>query len=359
MVDVYKQLAKKLDEMPNGYPATESGVELKILKKIFTPDEAEIALKLKPIPETVETIAERLGKPVPKMQAILDIMARKGQIGSFKESAQRFYLLVPFVIGFAEASTLNRMTKEIAELIEEYMPDLVKTYMGFGPAEARVIPVSTEIPAELHVYRYEDIRRMIEEAKSFMVVECWCRKQKTVLGDPCKHTLENCLQLSNEEGEYDKYGEGKIITKEEALKVIKKAEEEGLIHCAYNVEAGQAFICACCTCSCGLLRGLREFKAPHALAKSDFVASIDQENCSACGVCADERCQMEAIVEEDGTYKVLAERCIGCGVCAPTCPTESIKLVRKPESERARPPADLMQLFLGKAASRGIEFKVD
>src|SRR5271157_1035002 len=84
MNDVYQQLAKKLDEMPNGYPATESGVELKILRKIFTPDEAEFWLKLKPIPETAEAIAERLGAPLGEIQSKLDNMVLRGEIASAK-----------------------------------------------------------------------------------------------------------------------------------------------------------------------------------------------------------------------------------------------------------------------------------
>lgn len=99
MTDVYKRLAQKLDDLPQGYPATESGIELKILQKIFAPDEAEMALTIKPIPETVEAIAERLGKPVPEMQAILDDMVEKGQIGSFKLFGQQMYMFFPFVIG--------------------------------------------------------------------------------------------------------------------------------------------------------------------------------------------------------------------------------------------------------------------
>ena len=130
--------------------------------------------------------------------------------------------------------------------------------------------------------------------------------------------------------------------------------EEGLVHVTYNIENGQIFICNCCTCCCGLLRSVKEFNAPYLLAKSHFTAAIDRESCSACGVCADERCPMNAIVEEDGEYAVLNERCIGCGVCVSSCPTESIKLERKPESEHDKPPANLMDWNLKRAAEHRI-----
>jgi Pyruvate/2-oxoacid:ferredoxin oxidoreductase delta subunit len=358
MADVYKRLAKKLDELPNGYPETESGIELKILQKIFSPEEAEMALQIKPIPETVEVIAERLGKPVPDMQAILDDMAKKGQIGAFKMFDQQLFMFFPFAIGIYEFQ-LNRMDKDLAHMVEEYAPNLAKSLGGAAPALTRVVPVSTEIKADLLVHRYEDVRRLIGEAKSYQLLECICRKERALEGRPCKHSSEVCLGISPEEGAFEKYPLGKVISKEEALRVIDKAEDEGLVHCTYNVQEGQMFICNCCDCCCGILRGVKEFKAPHMLAKSHFIAAIDQETCVQCGVCADERCPMEAIVEKEGVYEVLADRCIGCGVCAPTCPEEAITLVRKPETEHEEPPANLIEWNVQRAANRGIDLKLE
>ncbi|RJP16175.1 MAG: 4Fe-4S ferredoxin [Candidatus Abyssobacteria bacterium SURF_5] len=358
MTDVYKRLAKRLDDLPNGYPATESGVELKILEKIFTPDEAEMALKLRPMPETVEAIAERLGKPVPEMQKTLDNMVEKGQIGSFKMFGQQMYMLFPFVIGIYEFQ-LYRLDKELTVLFEQYAPLLVKKVGDYAPAVARVVPVSTEIKQDLHVHRYEDMALMISEAKSFCVQDCICRKEQKLEGHQCKHTFEICLSFSTEENAFDRYPSGRVINREEALQVMKKAEEEGLVHCTYNVEEGQVFVCNCCSCCCGILRGVKQYKAPYILAKSNFVAVIDQDSCASCGVCADERCPMDAIVETDGSYSVISERCIGCGVCTPTCPTESIRLERRPEAEQDQPPSNLMEWNMKRAASRGIEIKID
>jgi Na+-translocating ferredoxin:NAD+ oxidoreductase subunit B len=357
MADVYKRLAQKLDEMPNGYPATESGIELKILRKIFTPEEAGMALQIKPIPETVETIASRLGKTVPEMQPVLDAMVEKGHIGTFKLFGQQMYMFFPFVIGIYEFQ-VNRLDKELSAMFEEYLPQLSKTLGGYAPAVMRVVPVSTEIKADLLVHRYEDIRRLIDESKSFQVADCICRKEREAEGHPCSHTKEICLGMSPEEGAYDKFAFGRIISKEEALRLLEKAEQEGLVHCTYNVAEGNPWICNCCACCCGILRGVKEYDAPHMLVRSNFMAAIDTENCVACGVCADERCPMDAIVEEGGVYRVLAERCIGCGVCTPTCPTDSIKLISRPEAERDIPPSDPIDWNVKRAVNRGIEIKM-
>jgi Fe-S-cluster-containing hydrogenase component 2 len=200
---------------------------------------------------------------------------------------------------------------------------------------------------------------MIDESKSFRLSECICRKEKALEGNPCKHTLEACLSFSKEEDAYDSLPlqRGKIISKEDALEVLTATEEEGLVHCTYNVMEGQTFVCNCCPCSCAILRGVKEYNAPYMLAKSNFVATIDVESCELCGICKDERCPMDAITEENDVYSVQAERCIGCGVCTITCPTESITLMSRQPSEQDSPPASLLKWKSDRATMRGIEIK--
>jgi len=358
MNDVYKRLAQKLDGLPNGFPATENGLELRILQKIFTPEEAEMALKIRPLPETAEAIAERLGKPTTEMESILDDMSKKGQIGSAKIKGQQVYMFVPFVVGVFEFQ-LNRLDKELADLMEEYAPSLMPTLGGVRPALMRVVPVNIQIDAQHQVHVYEDVRQILEKAKSFQVNECICRKEQAIQGSLCKHPSEVCLAFANSEGAFDNSHRGRVISKQEALEVVAKAEESGLVHATYNVQSGQMFMCNCCSCCCGILRGMKSFNAPHLMAKSNYRAFIDPDTCAACGTCADERCPMEAIVEDDGVYKVQPERCIGCGVCASTCPTDSITLIRKPESPEDLPPKNIVDWYIKRSASRGIKLMMD
>ncbi|MCB2191251.1 MAG: 4Fe-4S binding protein [Deltaproteobacteria bacterium] len=337
-MDIYQRLADRLDELPEGFPSTPSGVELDILRKIFTPQEAEMALQLRPLPETARDIAQRLGRPAREMEPILKGMAAKGQIATMKMGGQQMYRMAPFVVGIYEYQRRERLTPDLAALFEQYLPTLSRKVGGHGPHLTRVIPVNAGIKTDLDILPYEDVRQIIARAKSFRVQDCICRREQEMLGNPCKHTLQICLQYSMEEGAYDEFNlDGRIIDREEALRVIDQAEEEGLVHNTYNVqEAVGGFICNCCPCCCGLMRSLKEYEAPYIIARSRYVALIDAETCAGCGTCMEERCPMEAISEEDGQFSVQPERCIGCGVCVLTCPTDSIALVDRPESDWAQ-----------------------
>lgn len=358
MSNVYERLAKRLDELPHGYPSTESGVEIKILKKIFSPEDAEMALNIRPIPEPADAIAVRLGKPLDEMQAILDTMVVKGQIGSIGAAGLQTYALFPFVVGIWEFQ-MNRLDKELAELFHEYYPYLGAALGKFAPSVTRVVPIQAQIKAEQQVLPHEDVVQMFGQSKSFQLMDCICRKEQALLGKPCKHNSEVCMGFSRHEGAFDKYPLGKIISKEEALDVLAKAEEEGLVHLTYNLQGDSFFLCNCCSCCCLALKAVKDFNFPHMLAKSHYVASIDHETCAACGTCANERCPMVAIYEDNGGYKVQPQRCIGCGVCANTCPTESITLVHRPESEREQPAENILDWYMKRAQNRGVPLKVD
>jgi len=355
MDDVYKRLATKLDRLPNGFPATETGVELKILRKIFAPEEAEMALKLKPVPETAEVIAKRLGMPLTDTESILDNMAKKGQIWSEKKSGRQVYTLCPFSIGIWDFQ-VNRLDKELSDLMAQYGLLLGLSLGAFGPGLTRVIPINATIEGQHQILPHEDAHQMLASAKTFQVADCICKKNAALRGRPCKHTIQTCLTFSSEEGAFDKYPLGRMISKQEAFDLLAKAEGEGLVHQTFNTKSENHVICNCCSCCCPILRGTKKFGLPYLMAKSNFVAMINQETCEACGTCAQERCPMNAIAEDNGAYRVKPERCIGCGVCTATCPTGSITLIRKPEGERYDPPENLLDWYSKRAASRGIEF---
>jgi len=117
------------------------------------------------------------------------------------------------------------------------------------------------------------------------------------------------------------------------------------------------FICNCCGCCCGVLRGINELGIPASKAvNSHYYAEIDPDACELCGTCAEERCQVNAIEEGEEGYQVIKEKCIGCGLCVSTCPAEAIQLVRKQPEEMVSPPSDEMAWYEERARQRGVDF---
>lgn len=351
---IYEQLAAKLDELPHGFPRTESGVELRILEKIFASDEAAMAVRLLPIPEPVGAIAYRLGRPAEELRSILDGMVRRGQILSFRLRGETVYGLAPFVIGIYEFQ-LPRMDAELATLVEEYAPHLSGTVGGAKPALARVIPVNARIDAAAVILPYEDVRGMLAGARSFRLMECICRTEQAKLGKPCSHPLETCMAFSTRENAYEgtlATDYGRTVTREDALAVLDLSERDGLVHCTYNVQRDPMFVCNCCTCCCGFLRGVKEFGAPHLLVRSNWVSAIEAGRCTACGACAGGQCPMDAIALQEGRYTVSEGRCIGCGVCTIGCPTDAIMLRSRPRRERTTPPGTIAAWAFARAVQR-------
>jgi Pyruvate/2-oxoacid:ferredoxin oxidoreductase delta subunit len=246
------------------------------------------------------------------------------------------------------------MDRELAELCEEYAPHLATTLGGAGPPLARVVPVHRHLDSRATVLAYEDTRSMIEGARSFRVMDCICRVEKALQDKPCSHTLETCLAFSREEDAFEKSPvSGRTITREEAIEVLEQAEKEGLVHCTYNFEHDQMFVCNCCSCCCAFLRLLTEYHTPYGLVRSNWEAVIDEDLCETCGVCANERCPVEAVEETDGgDYQVIGDRCIGCGVCVVTCPTEAMSMKSRPESEHTIPPRNIVDWSVQRAANR-------
>jgi Fe-S-cluster-containing hydrogenase component 2 len=352
MADVYTRLAHALDKMPHGFPSTEDGVELEILRKIFSPEDAAMTLRLKPIPEPVETIARRVRQPADEVRDRLDAMAERGQIFKMRQRGVVQYAMAPFVIGIWEFQ-LNHLDREMAELFEAYAPSLLTTVAGSAPALVRVVPVNRRIDARAEVMPYDDLRQILERCNSFRVAECICRKEMGLLGKPCSHTMETCMSFARDEDAYEGMPEwGRQVTREEALALLDRSEEEGLVHNTYNVQREPYFVCNCCSCCCGLLRALNDYGAPYMIARSNYLSEIDPDSCTECGVCDEGRCPVDAISAVDEGHQVDEALCLGCGVCAIACEYDAIRLVERPEEDRIVPPKNLIKWSLDRTDHR-------
>lgn len=354
--NIYRRLAERLDAIPNGFPATESGVELRLLAKLFTPQEAVLASVMRLGREPAASIATRAGVDPDTAYRTLKEMARKGLIRYKRSDGQLTFGLMPFVVGFYEEQ-LPRMDEELASLIEQYLQET----RGAGiakpePAVHRVIPVEEAIPTGVEIFPYEQATQMLENARSWGVRECICRIQQKLIGEGCDHEVENCLVFAPVEGLFTNSEATRAITKEEALHILRRTEEAGLVHCPGNYRDGIHYICNCCTCCCGVLRGLVEFGVPTAIAKSAFHAVVEAETCAGCGDCT-ERCPFDALAVPADTCEVDYARCVGCGVCALVCPTGALHLQRRPEGETPPLPTNVKDWMVRRAEKRGLRIQ--
>ncbi len=145
------------------------------------------------------------------------------------------------------------------------------------------------------------------------------------------------------------------LTQEEAMATLRRAAEAGLVHSVSNSQEGLWYICNCCTCSCGILRGLAELGMANVVARSAFVNQVDEDACIACGACV-EQCAFAALTLDD-VVRVDAVRCVGCGVCVPVCPENALALVRRPEEEVLPPPVTDADWRAARAAARGVDME--
>jgi NAD-dependent dihydropyrimidine dehydrogenase PreA subunit len=353
--EIYYRLAKVLDTLPNGFPSTKDGIEIRLLKKIFTPEEADLFCDLRLKFETPEKIAKRTGRPLEGLEEMLTRMWReRGEVFGVDLGGVKIFKMIPWVMGIYEFQ-LNRMDKELAELCEKYNMAFFSQFFKNKPQFMQVLPIEKDISSDQQILAYEQVSTIIENGQSFAVAECVCKKEQGLLGKTCKKPTEVCMSIAPVPGIFDNSHWGRAISKEEAYEVLRKAEEAGLVHLTYNVKQGHFFICNCCECCCGVIRAINLLGAKEAV-NSHFYAEINPDECTSCGLCKDERCQVNAIKEGDDAYEVIKEKCIGCGLCISTCPTEAIKLIRKPAAEITPPVDDEKAWFEERGKIRGVDF---
>ena len=348
--DVYVRLREFMDQLPAGFPETPSGVELKILKKMFTPEQAELTMKLSLKPESVKEIAERTGMKEASLAEHLEQMAKDGLIFRVREGNEPKYHAFQFVVGLYEFQ-LNRLDREFCELFEEYMP-----YVGLNMAkftsQLRVVPVASSLPDVTSVAPYNRIRELLDEEDLISVTQCICKKEQGILGNACSKPQEVCMMFGKFARYYIDNNNARQISKEEAHKILDIAEESGLVLSPINSQKLEA-ICCCCSCCCPTLKNIKMLPNPGEHTTTYYRSTIDPDLCTGCGECM-EICPMDAIKDEGGVSIVEEKRCIGCGLCVNRCPVEAISMVEREEMPEA--PLPTMDDVLEKISNeRGVQ----
>ncbi|MFX1235317.1 MAG: ATP-binding protein [Promethearchaeota archaeon] len=349
--DVFRRLQKHFDQFPIGFPATESSVEIRLLKRLFTPEEAEVASLLKfghfgsaRDFESLDSIYERVKHSIEDIEKLLDNMARKGAIMGVTKDGVKSYANALLILGIYEFQ-VNKLTKGFIEDLNQYLQE------AWGPENSkietpqmRIIPIGVDINLGKKIAKFDDIKNLFEKEQGpFVIINCVCRQKQDLLNEPCQMTQrrEVCMGFGDLARMYIEQGWDREINKDEALEFLIKNEQEGLIFQPGNSQR-MDFVCSCCYCCCGGIAGLKKLPNPADFATSNYYAEIDEDLCTGCGNCIN-RCQMDAITLVNNISSIELKRCIGCGNCTLECLSDAITL-RKKEQQNI-PPLNVEDLI--------------
>jgi Pyruvate/2-oxoacid:ferredoxin oxidoreductase delta subunit len=366
----YKKAAEIINragEFP--YPITETF--LKILK--YNIDEENLDLIFgftKQISQTMEQLTENSGLHEDQILKKVDSLAKKGVI-FYQPNRQGImvYRLLPVARQFEytfmkkledseEMRTLAKLyhdfDEEIANLIQKNYDLVLSTIDKRLPIDRTVLSsfINKETGIEIEINQKIDVptesilpsqrvEEIINKFDDIAVGNCFCRQHKDLLGDPCKQTeiRENCFTLGKSARHTAEQGFSRLISKEEALQILKATKEDGLVHKAYHLHSDisreEVAICNCCSCCC--LNSRNQMLGPVVNA-NNYLANVKEEECIGCETCV-QHCHNSAIsLNQDNIAEINEEYCIGCGVCAYFCPENAISMIEGPRIVRMIPP---------------------
>ncbi|MFO7962301.1 MAG: 4Fe-4S binding protein [Desulfobacterales bacterium] len=334
--DIYHLLRERLDRYSHGFAATESGIEIKILERFFTVEEAHMYLHLSDKLQSTVEIAEKSGLPIEKASDLLHQMTEKGLTFpkfSKKPDAPCYFAAAPWSHGIWEhnARFLDRGT---SEMILDYFRQGVFTR---GPNPIRSIPVNSSIQANQKIAPFDNVKSIILSKNLISVTPCACHDAHSAAGYRCDRDREVCIWFDFYAEYYIAQKKARRISADEAMALLIKTEKAGLVHQMANSLSPDS-ICNCCPECCLGMKFLKKMRKPAKATVTNFQARIYSEMCSGCGTCMD-RCPVNAVtVNRDAVAEINPDRCIGCGLCVSTCPEGALSLRQKPEEAYWIPP---------------------
>ena len=283
----------------------ENAPEYYALECVVSDELADVALTLGlRKPRTVEYVAKKIDKSIEETHRLLMELAVIGVCKAYHDDdgVEQFMVQI-FAPGILEMMVNNKQQlaefPQIGKAFEEYTRIRISNIapnLPMGTGMMRVVPIETAIPSDSQCTPYEQISYYLDKYDTYSVSDCSCRKSRRVLGQGCGHLEHDmCIQLGTGAEYYIKTGRARQVTREEVEAILKKAEENGLMHQMPNIEGlgESAAICNCCSCSCFAMRVATMFNAPDAI-RSNYVSQVDKDKCVACGQCV-ENCPTNAL----------------------------------------------------------------
>ncbi len=356
------------------FPVNETLIE--ILKYLIEEDELNfiMAFKLKKS-QTMEELKKRSKLSEEEILKKVEKLAKKGVI--FNQPSSKgimIYRLLPLMmVGPFEyifmselevseenkrlANLFKKLFDETKEIVQDKYDALLPVFQKFPPID-RTMPIlensvtgdkiqisinkEIEVPEETIVLT-QDIEELINKFDEIAVGHCFCRHHKDLLGNPCKQTelRENCFTFGKSARYTSEQGFARMISKDEAIRIMKQSEEAGLVHKAFHphedINKEETSICNCCEDCCATFEMWREGVLP-LMNWTNYISEIDTELCNGCGTCV-EKCPIDAIeLNAEDKAERNAEWCIGCGVCAHFCSENAISLLEGMRKVFVPPP---------------------
>jgi NAD-dependent dihydropyrimidine dehydrogenase PreA subunit len=369
----YRDLVARLDRGQLALPAAEDAraeaARREILEILFTPEEAALAARMPVRPVALDRLAARLGAPAAELEARLEPMCERGVVLDLvnPRTGKRSFMLAPPVVGFFEYSLMRAKDsipkKRMAEALHAYThgdPAFAREAFGKETVVGRALVNEEELADEPlpDVLAWERASEIVGSARRWSVSLCFCRHKAEHLGTRCDAPMESCLSLNGGAEFIVRRGFGREIDRGEALEILARAREGGLVQIADNVKSRPAFMCNCCGCCCEQLQAVSRWGLP-AVNPSGFVPRRAPERCAGCSRCA-RACpvgavEMRPLLAPGSRRNGLAphvdlERCVGCGVCAGACHKGALAMAR---GGRVRPvPANGVERVVRMALER-------